>query len=172
MTLFLFLFSLTLLCRYPADYLPGCTIIIFLRAYPAVPLSCWLPFTRLYSYYFSSHLPCRAVMQLYDYHLPGCVLIFLRTYPAVPLCNFMITAYPAVSLFFYALTRTLWCPYFTFAYPAVPLFFCALTLLCSLLLARLFLAPCALLRSDNASPPASPTWCRYAGLGGVQNLVF
>jgi len=73
--------------------------------------------------YFSSHLPC-------------CAIIFLRTYPAgclfffslTLLCPHFIFTYPAEVLIFFALT--LLCPNFSFTYPAVPLFFFALTLLC------------------------------------------
>src|SRR6266513_264670 len=75
-------FARTLLC------------LIFLRAYPAVPL-----FLRTYPavpLFFFSHLPC-------------CDLNFLRTYPAVPLISAHFPCYAFIFL------RT---------YPAVPLFFC------------------------------------------------
>src|SRR6266480_1274301 len=72
-----------------------------------------------------------------------------RGYPA---CSYFLRAYPAVPLFFFALT--LLCPYFSahsrcclpccvliflYAYPAVPVFFYALTLLCSYFLVLLTL---------------------------------
>ena len=60
---------------------------IFLRTYPAVPLSRF----RL------------------DYHLPCCYLNFLRNYFAVPSC-FSNAAYTTEPLFFFALT--LLGPYF------------------------------------------------------------
>ena len=80
------LFSL-LLCAY------------FILAYPAVPLFfCALTLLRPYFFwrtlavltplcsYFSSHLPC-------------CALVFLRAYPAVPLSRFTITTYPCALIF-------------------------------------------------------------------------
>src|SRR6266480_3013374 len=58
--------------------------------YPAVPL--FFVALTLLCHYFSSHLPCWALIFLLTYpavpsfyfHLPCCALIFLRTYPAVP----------------------------------------------------------------------------------------
>src|SRR6266480_3374814 len=88
-----------------------------LRTYPAVPLF-FYALTLPYSY-FSTTLPCCAL--IFSLRLPCCALIFLRIY-SVHCC-----AYPAVLLFFFALTL-LRLPYFALiflrTYPA------ALTLLC------------------------------------------
>src|SRR6266480_1313498 len=58
-----------------------------------------------------------------------CALTLLCAY------SVFIFTYPAVSLFFYALT--LLYPYFIFIYPAGPLFYFALTRLCPLFYFRL-----------------------------------
>ncbi len=84
---------------------PAATLFFFtftrLFLYPAVRL----PLTLLWPYFFfSSHLPC-------------CAIIFLHTYPAVPLFLFALTlprcAYPA-ALTPYSAALTLLCPYFIF----------------------------------------------------------
>jgi len=114
------------------DYhLPCCAIIAFrlITTYPAVPLSLFashlpccaniafrLPVTLLCHYRFFAltlsypavplslfdyHLPCCAIIPRFDYHLPCRNLIFLRTYPAVTLFFFALTLlrlYPAFRL--------------------------------------------------------------------------
>ena len=114
-------------------YAPCCAII-FLRIYPAVPLSRFslptypaVPLSRfsitaypaaltVLCYYFSSH-SCRLIMPLFDYHLPCRAHIFLRSYPAVPLFLFALTL-----LFPYFSSHLPCCALiFLRTYPAVPL---------------------------------------------------
>ncbi len=59
-------------------------------------------------FFFSHLLPCYAIIPLYAYYLPCCAFIFLRTYPAV-------------HLFFSALT--LLCTYFSSHLPCCALIF-------------------------------------------------
>ena len=132
-----------LFCLFPYEYeyptepffvrLPCCAFFFahllchLFFVYPAMPYFYRLPCRAAFFFlltllcpYFSSHLPCCA--------LPRCAAIFLRTYPAgLTLLVLPCWSYPAVILFFYALT--LLCPHFTFTYPAGPLFFFALNLL-------------------------------------------
>src|SRR6266480_2242841 len=74
----LIFFALTLLCpsRFtittPAVRLSALRFQLTLLCIPLYDYH----LTTLLSPYFSSHLPCCALIPLYDYHLPCCALIF------------------------------------------------------------------------------------------------
>src|SRR6266513_754406 len=84
------------------------------------------------------------------------------------LCVYFIFTYPAVRLFYFHLPccafilflLTLLCVYFIFTYPALTLFFAypAMPLPCCNL-QDFFGSVCIADSTDNASPPAAPTWC-------------
>src|SRR6266480_1355586 len=64
-------------------------------------------------------------------HLPCCALIFLRTYPAVPLFFYALTLLRTYPL--YALPLTLLCPFFSH-FPAMHFFFCTYLVTCRALI--------------------------------------